>query len=185
MCANHSWNISYLWIVLFLFIIFFSLHGIDNIWILVRMAFKVKTLSLNGRTTSFGRLTSTLSRVNIWALFLWTIRIYPGGCNHASPSTCTGTLSSPTMVILTLRHWKQTETQVRYKAAETTGFTYFFKLKYIFWSLLHIQKKFYTETHRLRHALQKCVFKIFVIVIPKEGLVGRALPIHLLVWHWL
>lgn len=53
-------------------------------------------------------LLHTLSLVSIWALFLCTILIIPGGCTHASPSTCTGTPSSPNIVIFTVRHWNKT-----------------------------------------------------------------------------
>jgi len=37
----------------------------------------------------------TLSRASIWTLFLCSTLMIPGGCNHASPSTCRGTDSSP------------------------------------------------------------------------------------------
>lgn len=57
---------------------------------------------------AFGQLnTPTLSLVNIWALFLWTMWMYPGGCIQASPSTWAGTASSPIMVIFTRRHYRQ------------------------------------------------------------------------------
>lgn len=46
----------------------------------------------------------TLSLVSICARFLWTISTMPGGWTQASPSTCTGTPSSPRMVIFTWRH---------------------------------------------------------------------------------
>lgn len=49
----------------------------------------------------------TLSLVSIWALFLWTILMIPGGWTQASPSTCTGTPSSPNIVIFTVRHWNK------------------------------------------------------------------------------
>lgn len=51
----------------------------------------------------------TLSLVSICARFLWTILTMPGGWIQASPSTCTGTPSSPRMVIFTWRHWNVTE----------------------------------------------------------------------------
>lgn len=46
----------------------------------------------------------TLSLVSVCARFLWIIRMYPGGWIQASPSTCTGTPSSPRMEIFTVRH---------------------------------------------------------------------------------
>lgn len=46
----------------------------------------------------------TRSLVSIWALFLCWILMMPGGWIQASPSTCTGTPSSPRMVIFTTRH---------------------------------------------------------------------------------
>lgn len=46
----------------------------------------------------------TRSLVSIWALFLCWILMMPGGWIQASPSTCTGTPSSPRMVIFTMRH---------------------------------------------------------------------------------
>lgn len=49
----------------------------------------------------------TLSRVRVCALFLWTIQMYPGGWIQASPSTCTGTPSSPRIAIFTVRHCKK------------------------------------------------------------------------------
>lgn len=52
----------------------------------------------------------TLSLVSIWALFLCTILMIPGGWTHASPSTCTGTPSSPNIVIFTVRHWNEANT---------------------------------------------------------------------------
>lgn len=55
------------------------------------------------------RLLRTRSLVSIWALFLCTILMIPGGCTHASPSTCTGTPSSPNIVILTVRHWNKSQ----------------------------------------------------------------------------
>ena len=51
--------------------------------------------------------TNTLSLVSIWARFLCTMRMYPGGWFQASPSTCTGTPSSPMIEIFTLRHCQQ------------------------------------------------------------------------------
>lgn len=45
----------------------------------------------------------TLSLINMGARFLWTIWMMPGGCIHASPSTCTGTASS-VIVIFTVWH---------------------------------------------------------------------------------
>ena len=48
-------------------------------------------------------LVHTLSLISIGDLFLWTIWIMPGGCIHASPSTCTGTASS-VIVIFTVWH---------------------------------------------------------------------------------
>lgn len=44
-------------------------------------------------------------RASIWARFLWTICMIPGGWSHGSPSTCTGIGSSPRMTIRTCRHW--------------------------------------------------------------------------------
>lgn len=46
----------------------------------------------------------TRSLVSIWARFLCWILMMPGGWIQASPSTCTGTPSSPRMVIFTTRH---------------------------------------------------------------------------------
>lgn len=73
------------------------------------------TCSLNKkrfRTTSCSKLLTcdpdlTRSLVSIWARFLWTILTIPGGWIQASPSTCTGTPSSPRMVIFTCRHWER------------------------------------------------------------------------------
>ena len=60
------------------------------------------------QASPFGQMnTPTLSLVNIWALFLWTMWMYPGGCIQASPSTWAGTASSPIMVIFTRRHYRQ------------------------------------------------------------------------------
>uniref|UniRef100_A0A6B0U9B8 Putative secreted protein n=1 Tax=Ixodes ricinus TaxID=34613 RepID=A0A6B0U9B8_IXORI len=50
-------------------------------------------------------LDSHLLRQRVWARFLWTMQMYPGGWTQASPSTCTGTPSSPVMVMRTDRHW--------------------------------------------------------------------------------
>lgn len=46
----------------------------------------------------------TRSLVRVCVRFLWRIRMYPGGWIQASPSTCTGTPSSPRIVIFTVRH---------------------------------------------------------------------------------
>lgn len=54
----------------------------------------------------------TLSRVRVWVRFLWMILMYPGGWIQASPSTCTGTPSSPRMVIFTVRHWGREKDRV-------------------------------------------------------------------------
>lgn len=66
----------------------------------------------SGGARARGRLT--LSLVSICARFLWTILTMPGGCTQASPSTCTGTPSSPRMVIFTWRHCGATEQSSRY-----------------------------------------------------------------------
>ena len=49
-------------------------------------------------------LIITLSLHINWTLFLWSIRMIPGGCNQASPSTCTGTPSLPSILITMERH---------------------------------------------------------------------------------
>lgn len=55
---------------------------------------------------SYLKLVSrALDLQSICALFLCMMRTHPGGCNQASPSTCTGTHSSPRMLIWTARHW--------------------------------------------------------------------------------
>ena len=48
---------------------------------------------------------NTLSLQMSWTLFLWTIRIMPGGWSHASPSTWTGTPSSPRIRMTIDLHW--------------------------------------------------------------------------------
>lgn len=68
-------------------------------------------------------LDITLSLVSICARFLWTILTMPGGWIQASPSTCTGTPSSPRMVIFTWRHWDATEQKT---AAVRPNFLFFF-----------------------------------------------------------
>ena len=60
-----------------------------------------------------GLMCLTRSRVSIIALFLCTMRMYPGGCIQASPSTWTGTGSSPRMVTFTCRHWRHTTPTIR------------------------------------------------------------------------
>lgn len=67
-------------------------------------------------------LDITLSLVSICARFLWTILTMPGGWIQASPSTCTGTPSSPRMVIFTWRHWDATEQKT---AAVRPNFLFF------------------------------------------------------------
>ena len=47
----------------------------------------------------------TLSLQISWTLFLWTIRIMPGGWSQASPSTWTGTPSSPRIRMTIDLHW--------------------------------------------------------------------------------
>ena len=47
----------------------------------------------------------TLSLHISWTLFLCKMRIIPGGCSQASPSTWTGTPSSPKIRITIERHW--------------------------------------------------------------------------------
>ena len=53
------------------------------------------------KTYSFNTLSLQMS----WTLFLWTIRIMPGGWSHASPSTWTGTPSSPRIRMTIDLHW--------------------------------------------------------------------------------
>lgn len=67
----------------------------------------------------------TLSLVSICARFLWTILTMPGGWIQASPSTCTGTPSSPRMVIFTWRHWDAAEQKT---AAVRRELSFFFCL---------------------------------------------------------
>lgn len=69
----------------------------------------------------------TLSLVSICARFLWTILTMPGGWIQASPSTCTGTPSSPRMVIFTWRHWNATERKTGV-VTQDAGFFFFWFL---------------------------------------------------------
>lgn len=68
----------------------------------------------------------TRSLVSIWARFLWMILTMPGGWIQASPSTCTGTPSSPRMVIFTWRHWEAAEQKTA--AVRCGGLSAFYQL---------------------------------------------------------
>ena len=70
----------------------------------------------------------TLSLVSICARFLWTILTMPGGWIQASPSTCTGTPSSPRMVIFTWRHWDAAEQKT---AAVRWDLSFFFSFFFV------------------------------------------------------
>lgn len=68
----------------------------------------------------------TRSLVSIWARFLWMILTMPGGWIQASPSTCTGTPSSPRIVIFTWRHWEAAEQKTT--AVRCGGLSAFYQL---------------------------------------------------------
>lgn len=65
---------------------------------------KNKTITTDLNFTNLRLVSRARERQSICALFLWMILTHPGGWSQASPSTCTGTHSSPRILIWTARH---------------------------------------------------------------------------------